>query len=111
MSGMVDAVDVAAGNADAIIANNPSIGLSGFEFEVDDEAKNNVILLQKGNDELLAQVNACLAKALAEGMYPIWYAAAEELAGIETAADVSYDEEGNVLVPEEEVVEEEADAE
>ena len=55
----------------------------------------NVIMLQKGADELTAKVNEILAKAYAAGKYGEWYAAAEELAGI--GEEVSYDENGNPI--------------
>lgn len=96
-NGNVDAVAVAEGNGKAIIAGNDNIVMSGFEFEVDESEENNVILIQKGNTELLEKVNAALAKAYEAGYYGQWYIEAQELAGIDTAADVSYDEEGNVV--------------
>lgn len=92
----VDAVAVAHGNGEAIMSNDSSIAFSGFDFEVTDDESNNVILLKKGDDELTKQVNEILAKALAEGKYPVWYADAKALAGIETADEIVYDEEGNV---------------
>lgn len=94
MSGIVDAIAVAKGNGDSIMASNPSIAPSGFAFVVDEKAENNVIMMQKGNDELLAAVNAALAKAYEQGLYPVWYAQALELAGIETASEVSFTDEG-----------------
>ena len=94
--GDFEAIAVATGNGDAIAANNPEIAVTEFTFEVDEAAENNLILLQKGADELTEQVNAILAKAYDAGLYGEWYAEAEELAGIDTAADVSYDEDGNV---------------
>lgn len=94
--GDFDAIAVAQGNGEAIAANNPDVAVTEFLFDVADESANNLILLQKGNDELTAQVNEILAKAYAAGLYGEWYAEAEELAGIDTAADVSYDDEGNV---------------
>ena len=94
--GDFDAIAVATGNGDAIAANNPEIAVTDFKFEIDEAAENNLILLQKGADELTEQVNAILAKAYDAGLYGVWYAEAEELAGIDTAADVSYDEDGNV---------------
>lgn len=87
---------VATGNGDAIIAANPDIAHTGFVFEIDPKYVDNLILLQKGADDLTAAVNDILAKAEAAGLYETWYAEAEELAGIESAADVSYDEDGNV---------------
>ena len=89
-SGIVDAVAVAYGNGEAIIANNSAIAMSGFEFEVSEEAENNVIMMHKGNDALLQKVNEILAKAYAAGYYGEWYAEAEALAGIDTAEEVSY---------------------
>ena len=90
------AMAVADGNADAIIASNPDIVKTGFEFEVDPKYTDNVILLQKGDDDMTVRVNAILAKAKAAGYYETWYADALELSGVDTAADVGYDDEGNV---------------
>ncbi len=90
------AMAVADGNADAIISANPEIVKTGFEFEVDPKYTDNLILLQKGNDDMTAKVNAILAEAKAAGLYEGWYEDALELAGVETAADVGYDDEGNV---------------
>lgn len=86
---MVDGVAVANGNGEAIIANNDSIALSGFEFEVSEEAQNNVCMLHKDNDALLEKVNEALAKAYAAGYYAQWYEEAKALAGIETAEEVT----------------------
>ena len=93
--GDFDVMAVAGGNADAIIAANPDLALAGFNFEVSSEEENNLIMLKKGNDELTEKVNEILAKALETGMYPEWYAEAEELAGI--GSEVSYDENGNPI--------------
>ena len=93
--GDFEAIAVATGNGDAIAANNPEVVVTDFTFEVDEAAENNLILLQKGADELTEQVNEILAKAYAAGYYETWYEEALELAGVETAADVSYDDEGN----------------
>ena len=86
---------VATGNADAIIAANPDLALAGFNFDVSEEESNNLILLQKGNDELTQKVNEVLAKAYAAGKYGEWYAKAKELAKI--GEDISYDENGNPI--------------
>lgn len=95
-NGNVDGLAVAHGNGKAIIASNDNIGFSGFLFDVAEESENNVILIKKGNDELTEKINACLAKAYENGYYGQWYTEAQELAGIDTAADVTYDDEGNV---------------
>ena len=96
-NGDFDALAVAKGQADVFIANNPgAVVICGFEFEVDAAYEANVIMLPKGADELTAKVNELLAKAYEAGYYGEWYAEALELAGAETSADVSYDDEGNV---------------
>ena len=64
--------------------------MSGFEFEVSEEAENNVIMLNKDNDALLEKVNEILAIAYDNGYYGSWYEEAQALAGIDTAEEVSY---------------------
>ena len=91
ISGEFDCIAVADGNADAIIANHPEIAKSGFRFELTEKQKGNLILLQKGNDELTQLVNNALSKAAM--YYETWYADARSTAGIET----SYDDEGNPI--------------
>lgn len=88
-NGDFDCIAVADGNGSAIIASNPEIAKSGFNFVVDEKYTGNVILLQKGNDTMTEAVNAALAKAAPS--YDSWYNAAKEIAGIE----VSYDDSGN----------------
>ena len=95
-NGNIDALAVAKGNGDAILASNSALAFTGFEFDVDESAENNVILLKKGDDALTKQVNEILAKAYAAGLYGGWYEEAEVQAGIKTAAEVSYDDQGNV---------------
>lgn len=91
LDGHIDCITVADGNADAIIAANPQITKSGFRFVVTEEQTGNLILLQKGNDELTQLVNNILAKA--EMYYATWYADARATAGIES----SYDDDGNAI--------------
>ena len=90
-NGDFDCIAVADGNAEAIIAANPDIVKSGFNFFVDEKQTGNVILLQKGNDVLTELVNNILAKA--EMYYATWYNDAKATAGI----DVSFDDEGNMI--------------
>lgn len=90
--GDFDVMAVAAGNAEAILANNPQFALSGFRFTVTEKEANNLILLQKGNDALTEQVNALLAEAEAAGLYETWYEEALAVAGVE----IAYDEDGNI---------------
>ena len=90
-NGDFDCIAVADGNADAIIAANPDLMKSGFNFFVDEKETGNVILLQKGNDVLTERVNNILAKA--QMYYETWYNDAKSTAGI----DVSFDDEGNMI--------------
>ena len=95
-NGMINALAVAQGNGEAIIAANDQVAMTGFNFEVSAEAENNVILIKKGNDDLTKAVNEVLAKAFDAGYYGKWYEDAKVLAGISTASEVGYDDEGNV---------------
>ncbi len=93
-NGDFDCLAVAKGQADVLVANNAdTVAFTGFEFVVSAEAENNVILLQKGADELTAQVNEILAKALEAGYYGEWYAEAEALALADTAEEVTLPDE------------------
>ena len=93
-TGKIDALAVAHGNGEAIISNNPDIAFTGYDFDVDPKYENNVCLLNKNSTELLAKVNAALAKALAAGLYDGWYEDAKALAGISTASEISYNDDG-----------------
>ena len=96
-NGDFDGIAVAVGQAKVFISNNAeTTALSGFDFEVDPKSVGNVVLMPKGADELTAKVNEILAKAYNEGLYEKWYADALELSGVETAQEVSYDDDGNV---------------
>jgi polar amino acid transport system substrate-binding protein len=96
-SGEFDAMAVATGQAEVLIANNPEIAaLSGFQFEVSAEYEANVIMLQKGADELTAHVNELLAEAYEAGYYGVWYEEALALAESANSQEISYDDEGNV---------------
>ena len=90
-NGDFDCIAVAGGNADAIIASNPEIVKSGFNFYVDPKETGNVILMQKGADDLTALINEILAES--ESYWGAWYAAAQEISGI----DQSYDDDGNAI--------------
>lgn len=94
-TGKIDGVAVAEGNGKAIIANNPDLAISGFYFPIDEAAENNLILLHKEASALTEKVNEILAQAKDAGLYGEWYAKAQELAGISTASEVTYDDQGN----------------
>ena len=97
VNGQIDALAVAKGNGDAFISDEGKVDFSGFEFEVDDLYKNNVILLNKNDSELLAEINKILAKAKAANLYDSWYEACTVLAGISTLDESGYDDNGNYI--------------
>ena len=90
-NGDFDCIAVAQGNGDAIIANNPEIAHSGFNFVVDEKYTGNVVLIQKGNDAMTEAVNAALASS--EAQWEGWYEEAKAMSGI----DLSFDDEGNAI--------------
>ena len=98
-NGNIDALAVAVGNGEAIVANNDSLKTSGFFFQVDEKYKNNVILVNKNDADLLEKVNEALAKAMAADVYDAWYAACEKYAGVDTKNEDGFDEEGNPNTP------------
>lgn len=100
-TGKVDGVAVAEGNGKAIIANNPDLAMSGFLFDVDEEAENNLILINKENTALTEVVNGILAKALDAGLYGQWYEDALALALGDAYSEISYDDDGNAITDDE----------
>ena len=85
----IEALAVAKGNGEQIIANNPDLVICDWQFEVAAEYEANVVMLHKGETALLAAVNEALAKAYAAGYYGEWHDAALELAASEGALEVS----------------------
>lgn len=90
-NGNIEALAVAKGNASMIISSNPDLAICSWEFDVKAEYEANVVLVTKGEDELLAVVNEALAKAYADGLYGEWYNAAVELAKSESATEKTID--------------------
>ncbi|MCR5577412.1 MAG: transporter substrate-binding domain-containing protein [Oscillospiraceae bacterium] len=91
-AGNIEALAVAIGNGKQIIANNPDLVICEWQFEVAAENEANVVMMHKGQVELLAAVNAALAKAYDAGYYGEWYEAALELAASESAIEVSVED-------------------
>ena len=89
---MVAAVFGAARFEHDIIANNPDLVICDWQFEVAEENEANVVMMHKGETELLAAVNAALAKAYAAGYYGEWYQTALDLAASEGAIEVSVED-------------------
>lgn len=94
-TGDIDALAVAYGNGEALV--NDTITLSDFYFEVEEKYKNNVILLNKNDADLLEEVNAALAKAMAANLYDGWYEACQIYAEVKTLDELGYDDEGNKI--------------
>ena len=94
-TGEIDALAVAYGNGEALA--NDNIVLSDYYFEVEEKYKNNVILVNKNDAELLEKVNAALAKAMKANLYDGWYEACQIYAEVKTLDELGYDDEGNKI--------------
>lgn len=94
-SGNIEALAVAAGNAEMIVDSNPDLMVCEWEFDVKTEYEANVVLITKGETELLEAVNAALQKAYDAGYYGGWYEEAVELAKSENATEVSVEDGAN----------------
>ena len=94
-SGNIEALAVATGNAEMIVDSNPDLMVCEWEFDVKAEYEANVVLITKGETELLEAVNAALQKAYDAGYYGGWYEEAVELAKSENAAEVSIEDGAN----------------
>ena len=94
-TGDIDALAVAHGNGEALA--NDTIVLSDYFFEVEEKYKNNVVLLNKNDADLLEAVNAALAKAMSANLYDGWYEACQIYAEVKTLDELGYDDEGNKI--------------
>lgn len=98
INGDFDGLACAYGNGEVFVNTHPdTLAFSGFEFEVSEEFKANVVMLPKGADELTKKVNEALAKAYDAGYYGKWYDEAVALANGGSAQQVEYDDEGSVV--------------
>ena len=88
-SGNIEALAVADGNGTQIIANHPGLVKCVWEFEVAEEFEANVVLIHKGEKDLLDAINAALAKAYENGYYDPWYQEALEIAESASALEVT----------------------
>ena len=91
-SGSIEALAVAQGNAEAIIASNPDLVICAWQFDVAAEYEANVIMITKGETELLNVVNEALAKAYADGLYGPWYEDAKALSLEASATEVTVED-------------------
>ena len=88
-SGNIEALAVAYGNAEMIADANPDLAICTWEFDVKAEYSANVILMQKGETELLNAVNTLLAQAKEANLYDGWYKDAVELGKSENAKELT----------------------
>ena len=88
-SGNIEALAVAYGNAEMIVDANPDLVICTWEFDVKAEYSANVIMMQKGETELLDAVNAILAQAKGSNLYDGWYKDAVELGKSENAQELT----------------------
>ena len=88
-SGNIGALAVAYGNAEMIVDANPDLAICTWEFDVKAEYSANVIMMQKGETELLDAVNAILAQAKEANLYDGWYKDAVELGKSENAQELT----------------------
>lgn len=91
-SGNIEALAVAEGNAKMICLNNEDLVVCDWQFEVSEEAENNLIIITKGETELLDKVNEILKKAYDAGYYAQWYEDAVALGESEAAMEVTIDD-------------------
>ena len=90
-SGNMEALAVAKGNAEMIIDASPELVMCSWQFAVEEKYEANLIIMGKGETELLAAVNEALDKAKAEGLYAKWYEEAVELGKSENAKELTLD--------------------
>ena len=95
--GKIQAIAVAQYYGSSAIAQNPNLAFSGFSFETNAEQEQNVVLLPKGREDLAEYVNRVIARITESGEIVEWYEEAKTLADTNTAADISYDDEGAEL--------------
>lgn len=88
-SGNIEALAVAYGNAEMIVDANPDLAICTWEFDVKAEYSANVIMMQKGEAELLDAVNAILAQAKEANLYDGWYKDAVELGKSENVQELT----------------------
>ncbi len=105
MNGTIDALAVAKGNADALIATTKDEtdatkkgAFSGFDFFVEEKYKNNVVLVQKDNTEMLDAINAALAKAMDADIYDTWYEACKTYGDVTSIDGFGYTDDGKKIV-------------
>lgn len=77
-TGKVDGIAIAVKVGEQYMANYPDLVLSDYYFDIEDQG--NVVLVQKGQDELLAAINEAMKEANDQELPQKWYADALEQA-------------------------------
>ena len=77
-NGRVDAMACSGDTAKMYVENYPDLGIAEWQFDYTSEG--NVVLCQKGETALLAQINAAIAQVVDQGLYDTWREDATELA-------------------------------
>lgn len=90
ITGDIDALAVEVGNAKMIMEANAGLARCSWQFEIDEKQDGYLILIGKGETELLDEVNKAIAAAKADGMFNTWYNEAVELAKSESAVELTF---------------------
>ena len=87
----VGVMELKSGNIEALAVayGNPDLAICTWEFDVKAEYSANVIMMQKGETELLDAVNTLLAQAKEANLYDGWYKDAVELGKSENAKELT----------------------
>lgn len=78
ISGKADALAVSWDNGEMLMKSYPEVAMTEFKF--DQERQGNIILMQKGEDELIAAINEVLDEINESGIYAQWTEEAKALA-------------------------------
>ncbi len=73
-----DALAVSWDNGEMLIASYPEVAMTPFKFDHSDDG--NIILMKKGEDELIAAINEVLVEINESGIYDQWTEEAQALA-------------------------------
>ena len=76
--GKVDAVGVDGSNGSLFCQNYPEVALAGFKYNY--SAEGNVLMVPKGETELIEAINEIIADVNEKGLYKQWKEEAEALA-------------------------------
>ncbi len=77
LTGKVDAIAASGENGEAIAGNYPEIAMCDFKFEI--EGEGYVVMMQQGQDALIAKVNEIVGGVVQQNLYLGWLTAAQEL--------------------------------